>query len=75
MYSTETERKKASLGVWRRERALWGAGGRLFTAINLIFKTCIIQSNNAILIIHVLVLDLVVGIKAKHRKQLGWLLG
>lgn len=40
-------------------------GGRLLTARNLIFKTCNLQSNDAILIINVLVLDSVIGIKAK----------
>lgn len=55
---------------------LWGGGGgRLLTAINLILKTCNLQSNDAILIINVLVLDSVIGIKAKQRKQSGWLLG
>lgn len=43
-------------GGRRKEGGLSG-GERLLTAINLIFKTCSLQSNDAILIINVLVLD------------------
>lgn len=63
--------EKASLG-WEEEKeegggfvSGGGGGGRLLTARNLIFKTCNLQSNDAILIINVLVLDSVIGIKAK----------
>lgn len=69
------EGEKASLGWGEWARALRGGGGRLLTARNLVLKTCSLQSNDAILIINVLVLDSVIGIKAKQRKQSGWLLG
>lgn len=74
MYSTETERKKPLWGR-RRGSSLRGGGERLLTAINLILKTCNLQSNDAILIINVLVLDSVIGIKAKPRKQSGVVAG
>lgn len=66
---------KASL-EWKEEgRALWERGGRLLTAINLSFKTCNLQSNDAILIINVLVLDSVIGIKAKTKETIGLVAG
>lgn len=48
-----------------------GGGGRLLEAVNVIFKTCNLQSNDAILIINVLVLDLVIGFKAKTKETIG----
>lgn len=67
--------EKASLG-WQKGGLSEEGGGRLLTAINLNFKTCNLQSNDAILIINVLVLDSVIGIKAKTEETIwGWLLG
>lgn len=52
--------------------ALWGGGAcALLTATNSAFKTCNLQSNNAILIINVLVLRQSLALKAKARKHLG----
>lgn len=67
LYSTETEKEKAS----QKEEGGGGGGGRLLEAVNVIFKTCNLQSNDAILIINVLVLDLVIGFKAKTKETIG----
>lgn len=65
------EGKKASLGwVGAREGSLRRRTA-ILTAINWIFKTCNLQSNDAILIINVLVLESVTGIKAKQKETIG----
>lgn len=51
--------------------ALWGGACALLTATNSAFKTCNLQSNNAILIINVLVLCQSLALKAKAIKHLG----